>query len=48
MFVDGPPELCEPLIEALCANVTSRMRARRFAFRLKELRQAKLLNAEED
>ncbi|MFC6638460.1 phosphoadenosine phosphosulfate reductase [Sulfitobacter sp. JBTF-M27] len=38
----------EPLIEALCANVTSRMRARRFAFRLKELRQAKLHNAEED
>lgn len=31
-----------PLIEALCTNVTGRMRARRFAFRLKELRQSRL------
>ncbi|NNK15681.1 MAG: phosphoadenosine phosphosulfate reductase [Sulfitobacter sp.] len=37
-----------PLIEALCTNVTSRMRARRFAFRLKEIRQARLHDAEED
>ena len=30
----------EPLIEALCANVTSRMRARRFASRLRNIREA--------
>lgn len=36
-----------PLIEALCTNVTGRMRARRFAFRLKELRQSRLHRAAE-
>ncbi len=38
----------EPLVEMLCSNVTSRIRARRFAQRLKEIRTARGEDTEDD